>query len=110
MQLVLSFGQFFTAWYVDGSAKLWQMVFDWFRSLERKIALKETIHFWFQPLFQDYTVLGHILGFILRTLRIIVGGVAYALVFATGLILYVVWLSIPAFILTMIFLNLRAIL
>jgi len=109
MQLILGIGQFFTAWYIDDSAKLWHMIFDCLESLERKIALKEMIHFWFQPLFQDYTVLGYILGFVNRTLRIIIGAIIYFLVFIAGLVLYVVWLYIPAFILTMIFWNLRAI-
>lgn len=65
------------------------------RGIEESIAVRVTLHLFFQPLFRDYSVVGRILGPIFRLGRLVVGGVAYAILFVLLLFAYVCWLILP---------------
>ena len=66
--------------------------------LDRVFALQVNLRYIFHPLYQDRTVIGYILGFIFRSLRIVVGFVIYVIVAIFFVALYLVWLAIPLYI------------
>ncbi len=90
------FLDFFHHWYVDGSRAIGHRFIGTLESLDRTIALRVTVRYLFQPLYRDYTVIGRILGFIFRVLRILIGLVLYCVVAAVYAAFYVGWLVLPA--------------
>lgn len=90
------FFDFFHHWYVDGSRAFGHTFMDTLAEIDRVMALKITLRYFFQPLYKDYTVMGRILGVIFRTGRILVGAVVYLIIIVAFLIAYLVWISVPA--------------
>lgn len=88
---------FFRHWYLDGFFFFAHRLISIIASLEQTFALKVTFRNIFKPLYQDYTVLGIILGFIFRPLRLLIGGLLYGMVSLLFFILYGVWAAIPVF-------------
>jgi len=66
--------------------------------LDRTLAFRITLKYLFHPLYQDYTVIGYILGFIFRSFRLVAGGLVYAAIILAAAALYLVWLLVPVFI------------
>jgi len=95
--------QFFYDWYVGGFYAFWRRIYVIFKSWDRFIAFRPTLRHWFQPLYQDYTVLGYILGFIFRTGRIIVGGSGTLVIFGASAVVYFIWAAIPVYFFVKIF-------
>jgi len=85
------FVSFFYDWYVRSFYLIFSKAFDSLRFLEKTIALKVTVQFWFQPLYQDYTLLGYLVGFPARTLRIIFGIALYGFVLTAFAFAYLIW-------------------
>ena len=95
---------FFHRWYVDGSyffARTWLSIF---LSLEQTFALKITLAHFFEPLYQDYTLMGQIIGPIFRLGRVVVAGFFYTILCSVFLFLYILWISIPVMLLLQAFL------
>jgi len=92
------FFDFFHHWYVDGSRVLAHRFVSAFEIMDRDIALKVTVRYFFQPLYRDYTVIGRVLGVIFRTIRIVLGLVVYLVAAVFFLCVYLVWIAIPAII------------
>lgn len=90
--------EFLRHWYAGGFLAVSHRVFNLFEVLDKQLALKITFRHWLKPLYQDYTVLGYILGFILRTLRIIAGGAVYLAVIVAAAALYILWAILPPYI------------
>ncbi len=90
--------QFFYDWYVRAFYAFWRRVYVIFKSWDRFIAFRPTLRHWFQPLFQDYTTLGYILGFIFRTSRVVIGGAGMLVIFSVSAAIYFIWASIPIYI------------
>ncbi len=67
---------------------------DW----DKFFALKITIRHWHEPLYQDRTFIGYILGPIFRTGRIIIGASIYLAATAIAVFLYLLWLMIPPYV------------
>lgn len=67
---------------------------DW----DRFFALKITIRHWLQPLYQDRTLIGYILGPIFRTGRIIVAVAVYLVATVVAILFYLLWLLIPPYV------------
>lgn len=86
--------EFLLNWYVRSSHSYWDRFFVLFARLDRFFALKITLKMIFRPLYGDYTFVGRVLGFIFRSLRIIVGLGTYLLIFALAAIVYIIWLLI----------------
>ncbi len=86
---------FLRHWYVKSLKIYSDYVFNKLERLDRILAWKITLKNLFSPLYKDYTLLGYVLGFILRFARLIVASAVYAVVFFFALALYVVWLLIP---------------
>jgi hypothetical protein len=86
---------FMSHWYIDGSRRFAHGYIDLLQSLDHALALRVTLHYFWRPLYGDYTIIGRILGVVFRTLRVLVALVVYAFISFFALILYVVWLSLP---------------
>lgn len=86
---------FLRHWYVK-SAKIYSnFVLDQLQKIDRVLAWQVNLRYLFQPLYKDYSIIGYILGFILRSLRLIATSIIYAFIFAVAVALYVIWLLIP---------------
>lgn len=105
MTIVYLFNRFFYRildflrhWYVK-SAKIYSnFVLDKLSDIDRVLAWRVNLRYIFHPLYQDYSIISYSLGFIARTLRFIGTVLIYAALFVLALFVYLVWLSIPIFI------------
>lgn len=103
MRFAQRFFEFFDHWYRGGSRFFWNGLIDTLSSLEGVFAVAMTVRHIFEPLYQDKTIIGYILGFIFRTLRATLGLIVYLAVIAMAFLLYLAWLLAPAAILYKIF-------
>ncbi len=87
---------FFHHWYVDGSKVFFHHFISFLERLDQVFAVRITLRCFFQPLYKDYTIIGRILGVIFRAGRIVIGASVYLLIAFVFVIIYVVWLLIPA--------------
>jgi|SRR3989344_3214752 len=88
---------FFRHWYLGGFFAFAHRCILVITGLDQTFALKVTMRNLFMPLYQDYTMLGIILGFVFRPLRLIAGGTVYAVIILVFAALYAVWAAIPLF-------------
>ena len=91
------FFDFLRHWYIKSLFLYFQFVIDFFLKLERKVGLIVNLRYFFQPLYQDYTLLGYLLGIFFRSLRTFLSGVLYVVLFLVFLIIYLIWVFIPIF-------------
>ncbi len=96
---------FFRHWYLDGFLWATNQTLNVLERLDHFFALRITIKNWLQPLYQDYTIIGYVWGFIFRTLRISVGAVIYAVAMALAIAVFLFWAIIPLLIIYEIALN-----
>ena len=94
---------FLKNWYPDSFFKFWDFLLKILRRLDKKLAIKVTIRHWLEPLYQDKTIVGYILGFIFRTIRIILAALIYLTIFIIVLSLYLIWAAVPIFLIIKIF-------
>ena len=73
---------FFRHWYVDGSRVIAHTFISTLERIDRSLAVKITLQHFFEPLYKDYSIIGRILGVFFRSIRILIGGVAYAVITA----------------------------
>src|SRR3989344_960978 len=93
-------------WYVDGFLKASDLSLNFLERLDRFFALRISVKNWLQPLYQDYSVIGYLWGFIFRTARIISALMIYGLfVFLSGM-LFLLWMAVPPYVIYNIFINL----
>lgn len=90
--------EFIRHWYIKSFFIYSQFIVSILEKLDRYFALKITWRHIFEPLYQDRTILGYLLGFIFRFLRLTIGGLFYLLIILTAMGLYLIWLLIPFFI------------
>ena len=85
-------------WYIGSFWVIGHFAISVFEGIDQHFAFKITIKHLFEPLYQDRTILGYILGFIFRTIRVLLGAVVYAFLFLIVAGVYVVWAVIPIYI------------
>jgi hypothetical protein len=100
------FIDFFHHWYVDGSRAIGHQFIETLANIDRTVALKITLRYFFQPLYRDYSIIGRILGIIFRSGRVVVGVLFYLLITILFAIAYLAWLAVPAVILYYVARNL----
>ncbi len=88
---------FFRRWYAGGFFVVYDMVRSLFRRLERKFALRANAHFLFKPLYQEYNIVGYVIGFVYRALTLLFGGLVYAFIGLSGVVVFAAWAAIPAY-------------
>jgi hypothetical protein len=96
---------FFHHWYIDAFIIATHWAYNLLERLDRIFALRITAKNWFQPLYQDYTVIGYMWGFVFRTFRIIMGIVVYVFFIVASLALYLFWAAVPLFVIYQIVAN-----
>ena len=102
-QLIYRIIEFFKHWYIHSFYILGNFVISLLVKLDRVFAVKISIRYLFHPLYQDYTLIGYILGFIFRLIRIFAGSLVYFLILIIAGAGYLVWLLIPIFLIYKIF-------
>jgi hypothetical protein len=90
---------------VRGFRKIANWGVNYLEKLDYSFALKINIKNIFQPLFQDYSIAGHVLGFISRSVRIVVGGIIYVIFIAFCMAIYLAWALVPIFAVYQIIIN-----
>lgn len=90
--------EFFRHWYQNSFRLYGHFVISTLEKLDQSLAFKITLKHLFEPLYQDRTFLGYILGFIFRVGRLIIGGAVHLFIITIALGLYLIWLLIPIFI------------
>lgn len=84
--------EFFRHWYADGSRWFAHALLGALERLDQTFAVRITLRHFFKPLYQDYTLVGRILGPLFRVGRICSGLAIYAALTAFFLTLYGAWL------------------
>lgn len=92
-------------WYVRGFRKASNWTINYLEKMDYKFALRVNVQNLFQPLFQDYSIIGHILGFVSRSIRIVVASIVYAVFIVLCVALFVAWSILPIFALYKIIIN-----
>ena len=90
--------EFLRHWYLKSPRVYYHHVFNMLESLDYRLAWRITLKNLFEPLYKDYSIIGHIIGFLFRTSRLVFGGVIYLILFAFAIAIYLAWLAIPLFI------------
>ena len=89
------FWDFFHHWYADASRAIFHGYVLFLERLDRRIALRITVRYFFQPLYKDYSIPGRFFGFVFRSVRIAIGVLVYTVCIAIFALSYLVWLLIP---------------
>jgi len=97
-RLFYRFVEFLRHWYVNAFFIISRHVINFLERLDRTFAFKITLRHFFQPLYQDYTLLGYILGFFFRFWRIVIAATLYGLIILIGFFVYILWAAIPLYI------------
>lgn len=90
---------FLSDWYFGSFRLISRGTIDFLERLDRTWALWITFRNIFQPLYQDHTFTGRILGFFFRVIRIAIGLTLYAFVVLIALIAYLIIVVMPVYIL-----------
>jgi hypothetical protein len=93
---------FFHHWYVDGSRVFGRHFMATLTAADQRFAVAITLRHFFEPLYKDYSVIGRILGIVFRSVRVLIGGVFYLALTLAFAFVYLVWLAIPAVIISLI--------
>lgn len=98
-RFIYRISHFIRHWYVDSFMAYGRFVVARLEDMDQTIALKITWRNIFQPLYQEHNVIGYALGFIFRSIRLVIGGTLYAVVLAVAAVVFLVWAGIPVYIL-----------
>ncbi len=82
-------------WYVGGFLFIGRHTLAFLESLDHTFAFKVMLHHFFEPLYQDHTALGHILGLFFRASRLFAGGIIYFFVIFMAVAIYLAWAATP---------------
>lgn len=85
------FQEFLKHWYLDSFTIISHSLVSFLERLDRIFALQVTLRHIFEPLYQDRTVLGYFLGFVFRSLRLILAIAVYVLVVSLFVMFYFLW-------------------
>ena len=91
--------EFLTHWYWGSFRVAGGKFIDLLRDWDKVFALRITVRHWREPLYQDRTFIGYILGPIFRTGRIIIALIIYLIAAAVAALFYLLWLLIPPYVL-----------
>jgi hypothetical protein len=90
-----SLAGFFRNWYAGGIRFFMSVFIFSIQRVDRVFALKITVRNFFTPLYNDRTVIGYVLGIILRSGRIVVSLPIYGIAGAGVVLAMIVWMGIP---------------
>jgi len=87
--------EFFRDWYIGFFFLLSRLASHVFGILDRSLALRVNLHHFFEPLYQDRTILGYVLGFVFRLVRLLAGLGFYLALAIVFVLIYITWCLIP---------------
>ncbi len=85
---------FLRHWFFDAFLAYAELVIGLLAKIDRVFAVRINFHFLFHPLYQDYTFIGYVLGFIFRSGRIIIGSVVYIFIIAIAAAIFIAWAAV----------------
>jgi len=94
---------FLRHWYISSFYNFSHSTLALLEKLDRRFALKINLKHLFVPLYQDRSVMGYGLGFILRGAKVSLASVLYLAVLLLSALAYLIWLVIPIFLTYRIF-------
>lgn len=97
---------FFRHWYIGGFIRASDWALGILEQLDRRFAVRITAQNWLQPLYQDFTIIGYVWGFIFRTIRILIGLLVYLVFILLAIAFFILWAALPLFIMYKIVTNL----
>jgi hypothetical protein len=86
---------FFVFWYLTSPGRFYRGTKKLIETIDQNIAVLETAQHITEPIFQDYTKQGRVLGFFFRLGRILVGLFLYALIALGGVALLLFFWAVP---------------
>jgi len=89
---------FFRYWYKNGFIQIGQTAVSVLNNLDRYFAVKVSIKNLFEPLYQDRSAIGYVLGFVFRLIRIILGAIIYLAVILFFSLVYLIWAAFPIYV------------
>lgn len=89
--------EFIYNWYAGGFRVIGRETLNVLENLDRFFAWRINLRNLFQPLYQDHSVVGHTLGFIFRSARILAGSFFYLLIIAAAILVYLIWIASPIY-------------
>jgi len=92
-------------WYVGGFIAIGGKVVSFLEKMDRTWAFRINLRNLFKPLYQDQTLIGRLLGFVLRSARLILAGALYTLIIILGAGIYILWAGIPIYVIDKGFLR-----
>ncbi|MDO8429976.1 MAG: hypothetical protein Q7S73_01245 [bacterium] len=89
---------FLRHWYIHGFLRAIDVSYNILEKLDKIFALQITAKNWFQPLYQDYSIIGYLWGFVFRTARIFASLVIYGIFIILSSILFILWALLPPYV------------
>jgi len=86
---------FFHHWYGDASRVLFHGFLSTLESADRFFAFRVTLRHFFEPLYQDYSIVGRILGILFRSIRLTLALALYLVFGAVWGVLFTAWYALP---------------
>ena len=87
---------FFYHWYVRSAKIYGYAIIGFLEKLDRFFAFRITLKYFGQPLFQDRSPVGYIMGFAFRSTRLLFGGIFYFFAIIFAILIYLAWCAAPA--------------
>lgn len=97
-RFIFRISEFIRHWYLGGFTAYIHCFISFLERTDRFFAIKVTWRNLFRPLYQDRSIIGYILGFIFRFLRLIIGGIFYFILIILAVLGYLIWAAFPLFI------------
>lgn len=97
--------EFFRHWYLDGFLRAGGWALSVLERLDRIFAVRISFKNLFKPLYQDYSLIGYLWGFVFRSVRVTTGGLIYLFLVLVAIGLYLAWAATPIYIIFKIFSN-----
>lgn len=98
-RFIYRISHFMRHWYVDSFMHYSRFVIARLEDMDQTIALKVTWRNLFQPMYQERNIIGYTLGFIFRSIRLVIGGMLYGVVIVAAAAAFLLWAGIPVYIL-----------
>ncbi len=94
---------FIEHWYVVSFRKYFDFILNFLSRVDYYLAWKITLKHLLKPLYKDYTFLGYILGFIFRSVRLLVASAIYLILFFVIIGVYLFWILVLPIVIYLIF-------
>lgn len=94
---ILGIQGFFVFWFIKGPFWFWQRCLITLENFEGIFAVRLMLKHIAEPIFQDYSRAGRMIGVLIRLLRIVVGIIFYLAIILIFIFLAIIWLILPFF-------------